>query len=199
MRPVRFRIVFWLLVLLGALPQAVSGVALVGWFRVDHLCAPSPSIIAFDTFKHLVTWQRIHDWGRWGALLAGLMILSYTAAWAYEAKLARGPRRVLMVVLLGVLLPSLALALWTGRAVPWTGLAPGVTLGGPKAITMLPGRSPEQSGGPAWCAEHAAQVSHLRWAWMAHVIAGALAILVILALADFAARWRQAKTTAQQS
>jgi hypothetical protein len=186
----RFRIVFWVVVVLGALPEAVSGVMLTRWFRVEALCAPMRPFVDVATFQELLRWQRVHDWGRFGAMLAGLLVLGYAGAWAYEAGLSIARRRLVMALLLGVLLPFLALALWTGRAVPWPSLAPGISLA-TGDVRTLPTRSSEEAGGPSWCIDHAREVGHLRLAWWSHVGAGGLALVVLLGLADLGARWRR--------
>jgi hypothetical protein len=189
-RATRFRILFWIVVALGALPSLVSGFALLGTHRVDTLCAAIHPIIGVAEFAAMVRWERVHAISRGGALVAGVLVLGYAAAWAYESGLAKGRRRLLMAVLLGVLLPSLVLALYTGRALPWQALRPAISLGD-ELPTILPGRSSEEAGGPAYCADHAREVNHLRIAWAAHVAAGTLAFLLTIALADLGARWRR--------
>lgn len=188
-----FRIVFWLVVLLGVLPELVSGFVLRGWFSVDTLCAPARPVVDVAAFARLYRWQHVHDLGRFGAGVAGLLVLGYAGAWAYEAALPRARRRALMVVLLGLLLPSLAIALWTGRALPWQALSPGISLG-PDQPTLMTGRGDEEAGGPAYCDAHAPEVNRLRAAWIAHVAAGTLGLALTLGLADLAARWRRDKS-----
>jgi hypothetical protein len=187
-----------MVVALGVLPELVSGFVLRRHFSVDTLCAAMRPVVDVPTFASMLRWQHVHDWGRFGALIAGLLVLGYAGGRAYEAKLAKGRRRALMVVLIGVLLPSLAIALWTGRALPWQALAPGISLG-PEAPSILPGRSSEEAGGPAYCMDHAAEVNRMRLAYLAHLSAGTLGLGLALALADFAARWRHAKDATSAS
>jgi hypothetical protein len=194
----RFRILFWLVVALGALPELVSGFVLRSHFSVDTLCAAMRPVVDVATFASILRWQHVHDWGRLGALVAGLLVLGYAGGWAYEAKLTRGRRRAMMALLIGVLLPSLAIALWTGRALPWQALSPGISLG-PEAPSILPGRSSEEAGGPAYCLDHAAEVNRMRLAYFAHLAAGTVGLGLTLALADFAARWRRAKDATSAS
>jgi hypothetical protein len=188
----RFRVVFWLVILLGVLPELVSGFVLRKWYAIETLCAPMRPIVDVATFASMIRWQRLHDWGRLGAMVAGLLVLGYAGAWAYEAGLAKPRRRALLVVLIGVLLPSLAIALWTGRALPWQALVPGISLGDDQP-TVLPGRSSEEAGGPAYCLDHAREANRMHAAYLAHLAAGVLGLGLTLGLADLAARWRRAK------
>jgi hypothetical protein len=190
----RFRAAFWVVVTLGALPAAVSGVALVGRYATATLCAPMRPLEGAAELAVRLRWERVHDWGRWGAMLAGLLVVAYGSAWAFEAGLTRARRALMVGLLAGVLLPSLGAAVWTGRALPWRLFGPMVWLGDLKdAPAVLFGRSTEESGGPAWCAEHAREVGRLRAVWWAHVAAGGLALALMLALCDAAARWRGAR------
>jgi hypothetical protein len=192
MHVVRFRLLFWCVILLGALPSLVSGIVLVPHFLPDALCAPIRPIVSAAEYARLVRWERVHSFARGGALVAGVMVMGYAAAWAWEAGVSRRRRRALVALLIFALLPALAAALWSGRALPWQSLQPAISLG-EDAPTILPGRSSEEQGGEAWCHEHAAEMRHLEWAWLAHVAGGALAIALTLAFADFGARWKRAR------
>ena len=186
----RFRVLFWLVVLFGVLPETVSGLALLSTHGVGKLCAVEHDMLPVAAFQRMIFWERLHAVGRWGALVAGALVLAYAASWAALKGLSRARRWLLGVVLVAVLLPSLTLALATGRAVPWQNLRPGVTLGdSPRTLQ----RSPEEGGGPAYCREHPQEVSHLRMAWLAHVLMGLLAVGLTVGLADFGARWRAAR------
>jgi hypothetical protein len=184
MRFVRFRMVFWAVVVLGVLPSLVSGIALVPHFLPETICAPLRPVASLAEYTRLMRWERVHSVGRLGALIAAVLVISYAAAWAREAGVSRRWRRALIGALLLVLLPSMAAALWTGRALPWHSLGPAVSLG-EEMPTVLP---------PASCLDHAAEVRWLARAWIAHVAAGALAIALTLAFADLGARWRRAKS-----
>jgi hypothetical protein len=195
MRLVRFRIVFWLVVVLGVAPSLASGIALAPHFLPETICAPLRPIATLSEYTSMVRWERVHSFGRAGVMIAGVLVMGYAAAWAWEAGISRRWRRALVAALTLVLLPSLAAALWTGRALPWHALGPSVSLG-EEMPTVIPGRAPEEAAGPAYCLDHAAEVRHLVWAWIAHVAAGALAVALTLAFADLAARWRTAKSRA---
>jgi hypothetical protein len=188
----RFRALFWLVVVLGVAPSLVSGAALSASYHASTLCAPLRPIDGAAELAARVRWERVHGWGRWGAMLAGLLVLGYGAAWAWEASIGRRARVLLMMLLAGVLLPSLGAAVWSGRSLPWRLLGPMVWLGArDQAPSVLLGRSPEEVGGPAYCADHEREARNLRLAYYAHVGAGTLALLLTLGLADFAARWRR--------
>lgn len=193
MRVVRFRVVFWIVVVLGVLPSLVSGIALAPHFMPETICSPLRPITTVSEYTRLVRWERVHSVGRLGALIAGVLVMGYAAAWAWEAGVSRRWRRALVAALVFVLLPSLTAALWSGRALPWHALAPAVSLG-QDMPTVVPGRAPEEAGGPAYCLDHAAEVRRLVRAWIAHVAAGALAISLTLAFADLGARWRKTKS-----
>jgi len=182
-----------MVVVLGVVPSLVSGIALAPHFMPETICAPLRPIASISEYARLVRWERVHSVGRLGALIAGVLVMSYAAAWAWEAGVSRRRRRALVAALVLVLLPSMAAALWTGRALPWQALSPAVSLGA-EMPTVLPGRAPEETGGPGYCLDHAAEVRRLVWGWIAHVAAGALAIALTLAFADLGARWRRAKS-----
>jgi hypothetical protein len=190
----RFRVAFFAAVALGVLPAAVSGVALVSRYRLSTLCAEARPLEGAVELAARLRWERVHELGRWGAMVAGVLVLAYGAAWLLEGAAGRRARRVGMVLLVGVLLPSLAAAVWTGRAVPWRLLAPMVWLGErAQAPEVLLGRAPEEAGGPAYCAAHAREVANLRRGWIAHVASGGVALALALALAELGARWRRAR------
>jgi hypothetical protein len=181
--PVRFRLMFWLVVLLGTLPSAVSGFVLARSHAVDTLCASLRPMVGVADRLAQLRWERVHAWGRFGAMVAGVLVLGYAATWAYAEGTSKLRRRLTLAVLIGVLLPSLAVAIWTGRGVPWRALAPGVSLG---ESTVLPGRVEEEAGGPAYCEAHPREVNNLRLARTAHFAAGWLALGLIVVMA-----WRR--------
>jgi hypothetical protein len=188
----RFRLLFWLVVVMGALPSLVSGFALLGTHSLETLCAAVHPTITVAELGGMLRWERVHDWGRGGALVSGVLVLGYAVAWAREAGVARGRRRVLMVVLLGLLLPSLALTMLTGRALPWGALRPAISLG-EDLPNLVAGHSSEEAGGPAYCADHPKELNRLRLAYLAHLGGGVLAFLLTIGLCDLGARWRRAR------
>jgi hypothetical protein len=185
----RFRVVFWLVVCLGVLPSLVSGVVLLGHFRVDTICALERATVGVDQLRATARWARVHEWGRVGAMVAGLCVIAYAVAAAFERKRQRAITSVLAA---GLLLPALAVAIWSARVVPWRAFEPPVSLGAPGTM-----RAPEEWGGPQYCLEHLDDVRRLRLAWWGHVGSGALALLLTLLLADSAARWRAARDAAR--
>ncbi|HZS41625.1 MAG TPA: hypothetical protein VFF06_32570 [Polyangia bacterium] len=189
-----FRGLFWLVVALGVLPSLVSGAALAASYHAATLCAAARPIDGAAELAWRLRWERVHAFGRWGALVAGLLVIGYGAAWAYESRAARRARKTIVILLAGGLLPSLVVATWSGRAVPWRLLAP-LTWPGARAEApgALVGDSPEEAGGPAYCEQHPREAGDVRLAYLAHVGGGMLALLLTLGLADFAARWRRAR------
>lgn len=179
----RFRVMFWIVVLLGTLPSALSGLVLSRSHSVDTLCASLRPMVSVSQRLGQLRWDRVHTWGRFGAMVAGVLVLGYAATWAYQEGTSKLRRRLTLAVLLGALLPALAVAVWTGRGVPWRALAPGVSLG---ESTVLAGRAEEEAGGPAYCAAHPREVNNLRLARSAHFAAGWAALLLTLAMA-----WRR--------
>jgi hypothetical protein len=189
-----FRRLFWVVVALGVSPSLVSGAALAASYRAATLCAAARPIDGAAELAWRLRWERVHAWGRWGALVAGLLVIGYGAAWAYESRVARRARGTIAIVLVGGLLPSLGAAMWSGRAVPWRRLAPLVWPGArDQAPGALVGDSPEEAGGPAWCEQHPREARDVRLVYFAHVGGGLAALLLTLGLADFAARWRRAR------
>ncbi len=188
----RFRLLFWLVVLLGAVPPVLSGLMLLPSRRLSTLCAESRPVIDVLTLRRLARWERVHEWGRVGATASGLLVIAYGAGWALEAEMSR-PRRGLMLALLGgLLLPALIVALWTGKAIPWAALAPAVTLGR-VGTAAAPPQTLEEGGGAGYCLAHARQVEHLRVGYFVHVGAGVAAAILALALCGRAAAWRQVR------
>lgn len=184
-RAKRFRLTFWLVVALGSLPSLVSGLALLAHFNIDNLCAEERTSTSVAQLRSLVRWERLHDWGRVGAMIAGLLVVAYATAWAFERKKARA---LVTILAAGVLLPALAVTLWTGRATPWRALEPPVSVGPSQVI-----RAPEAWGGPDYCLKHLEEARRLRLIVAAHVAGGLLSIALSLGLADLGSRWRAAK------
>jgi hypothetical protein len=187
-RATRFRWIFWVVVALGALPSLVSGLVLQGSYRLANLCGGERPVIDVPALQARLRWERLHDWGRVGALVAGLLAISYGVAWAFEAPLSRG-RRALIVSAALLLLFLLATATFSGRALPWRALEPAVSLA-PAAAGL---RAAPEWGGPAWCTAHADEVARLGRLRAAHLFAGAAAVALTLALCDLGARWRAAR------
>jgi hypothetical protein len=182
----RFRVVFWWVTWLAALPSLVSGWVLLRHFRLRTLCAAERQAVTAAELRATLAWARIHEWGRVGAMVAGLLVIAYGVAWAFE----RGRRRALMAVLCGgVLLPSLAAAMWSGRVVPWRALEPPISVAAGQTIA-----APPEWGGPGFCREHADELRRLEIVYGLHLGAGTLAVLLTLALAPAAASWREARS-----
>jgi branched-subunit amino acid ABC-type transport system permease component len=191
----RFRIVFWLVTWFGALPSLVSGLLLLGHYRIATLCAAERTSVGLDQLRSRVRLVRLHEWGRVGALVAGLLVIAYSVAWAFETPLGRRWRLLVTFFAAGVLLPSLALATWTGRVTPWHALEPPISAGESAQVVT----TPEEWGGRQFCLLHLGEVRRLRLVYWLHVAAGVLAVLLTLAMTDLGARWRAAKDAARQS
>jgi hypothetical protein len=187
----RFRITFWLVVALGSLPSLVSGAVLASHFQIANLCSQERASESLSDLRTKVLWERIHSWGRAGAMIAGLLVVAYATAWAFERKKTRAAVTFLSAALL---LPALAITLWTGRVTPWRALEPPVSVGATQVI-----RAPEAWGGPDYCLKHLDEVRRMRWVVAAHIVCGLLATGLTLALADLGARWRAAKDATPSS
>jgi hypothetical protein len=186
----RFRVLFWVVVALGALPSLVSGIELSRRFRMETLCASERPTIDVDELRAMARWERLHDWGRVGAMVSGLLVVAYSVAWAFEAGVRRPVRQMVVALAAGLLLPALGVATWTGRSIPWRALEPAVSLGAAGGTLV---RAPEEVGGPAYCAEHPRQLRNLELAYLAHLGGGAAAVALSLGLCDLGARWRAAR------
>jgi hypothetical protein len=184
----RFRRAFWMVVGLGALPSLVSGALLLRAFSLGALCSETRPTVTPAELRAMVRWEQLHQWGRVGAAVAGLLVLAYATAWAFEARRARG---LVTGVAVGLLLPSLAVAMFTGRAMPWRALEPSVWLGSGPA-PPLP-RAAEEDAGPTWCANNPRGARNLALGYFTHVGAGILAFALTVAMADVGARWREAR------
>jgi hypothetical protein len=121
-------------------------------------------------------------------MVAGLCVIAYGVAAAFERK---RHRTLVTALSAGLLLPALAVSIWSGRITPWRVFEPPVSLGGTGTVS-----GPEEWGGPQYCLEHLDEVRRLRLAWWGHVGSGALALLLTLALAEQASRWRGARDEA---
>ena len=184
----RFRLLFWLVAWLGALPSLVSGWALLGHFRLETLCAAERPAVTLGQLRDTVRWARLHQWGRVGAIVAGLLVVAWGTAWAFER---RRFRALVTALCAAVLLPALTVALWSGRATPWRALEPPIAVGESQVVP-----APAEWGGPRWCREHEDELRRLRLIYWLHAAAGTLAVLLTLALTDAASRWRAAKDAA---
>src|SRR2546423_8687331 len=69
-RASRFRVAFYTVVTLGVLPEAVSGAVLLARYRWSTLCAAARPLEGVAEVAARLRWERLHDLGRWGAMVA---------------------------------------------------------------------------------------------------------------------------------
>lgn len=184
------RIVLVLVALAGTAPTLASGVWLFSHYRAEALCSAVRPLESGAEALSRLRAVRLHGASQVATLVVTVAVFALAGAWAWDAAISSARRALLLAALCGLLLPSAALAVFTGRAVPWHALEPTVMLGELSDVTVLPGRSNEEMGGPAWCAAHAGEVERIRLGRMAHAAFGGLGAALVLAALPFAARYR---------
>lgn len=163
----RFRVVFWLVAGLGALPSLVSGIWLLGRFRIDHLCGPRAAEL--DDLAAQLRWMRLHQMGGLGAALLALLVIGYA--------LERRQNRALVGALGVLLLALFGAAGWSSHVMPWRALSP-------TTVSMQD------------CLQQLDEVRRLRFIYWLHAGSGLAAILLTLALTDAGARRRSPTSSA---